>query len=398
MVRNADALVDAGYDVRVVGVNFMPRMIEVDKSLIAIKRWRYDAVDFFYSHLSRLRWHYSRLRRRFCNYLADVLPFQFIDSRAYGYAIPELTRLVMSEYADLFIAQQQVTLPVAANAALYWKSKYAFDAEDLLADCPESPAKLVLRYEKRYISNCQFVLTMSDVAAERLQEVHHLKKRPITLHNTPKLNERNEILQPNRRYTPETPSIYWFGQTLGPHSCADQIIQALPHLKRPLQFVLRGNPIPTYVEHLKTLSQRLGVSHLVTIANVAPPDQMVSLAAEHNILFGSQPGHDLFHQLAIGNKVFTGMMAGLALVLTDTIAHRRLIQDIHNCAFLVPNDNLDVIVQELDRLVTRPELLRGYQQAAWDLATQKYNWDRESQKLIHAVETALQTSTTTHII
>lgn len=141
--------------------------------------------------------------------------------------------------------------------------------------------------------------------------------------------------------------------------------------------VLRGNPIARYVDELKNLAARLGVSHRLRLEPPAPPESMVELAGEHDVLFGSQPGIDNFHQLALGNKVFTGMTAGLALALTDTVAHRRLACSLDGAAFLVPDQDAEALAKLLDGLFGDPARLMAAKDAAWDAATTRYNWDRE---------------------
>src|SRR5262249_5374161 len=155
-----------------------------------------------------------------------------LDTRAYSYAIPELSRLAAAEPAKLYIAQTHAALPAAARAARRTHSPYAFDAEDLLADCPDEPAHIARRIERGYADDCAFVATMSEVAGTRLAETNDLSKSPIVLYNTPLLEEGAEVPFPEARGPDWCPVIYWFGQTLGPHSCAEEIIRALPLLTR----------------------------------------------------------------------------------------------------------------------------------------------------------------------
>jgi glycosyltransferase involved in cell wall biosynthesis len=389
LVRDADALVRAGHAVRVCGVRFDTRLRALDQELLKGRAWRYEAVDGLTGLAGRSRWHIARVRRRICRAIAERVTWPFIDSRAYGYVMPELTRLASTERADLVIAHQQVTLPAAARVAARWGCPYGFDAEDLLADSPDEPTHLVRRIEKLYLSGCAYVSTMSAAAAERLQEVHHLSRTPIVLHNVPWLEERAGTVPPRDRPVKSVQSIYWFGQTLGPHSCAEQMIRALSRLSRPVRFVLRGQPRPEYVASLRQLANQVGVNHLLEIEGSAPPHEMVRLAAQHNFLLGSQPGRDLFHLMAIGNKVFTGMSAGLGLALTDTPAHRRLLTESPGVGFLFPPDDPAGLADQLERVIGSPEVARGYQQTAWDTAGSRYNWDIESLRLVDTVAEVL---------
>ena len=154
------------------------------------------------------------------------------------------------------------------------------------------------------------------------------------LHNTPRLAEREGVPNPGSKAQSEQVSIYWFGQTIGPHCCADLVLKAMPQLCEPVQLVLRGTAQQSYVSELLATARLLGLSEQLHILPAEEPNEMVRLAAQHDILLGTQPGNELFNQMAIGNKVFTGMSAGLALALSDTIAHRQLMTEAAGCGFL----------------------------------------------------------------
>jgi glycosyltransferase involved in cell wall biosynthesis len=119
---------------------------------------------------------------------------------------------------------------------------------------------------------------------------------------------------------------------------------------------------------------------------------MVRLAAEHDILFGTQPGSDLFNQMALGNKVFTGMMAGLALALSDTIAHRELLAEAPGCGFLFPDGDIEGLASQLNHLVCDRPRIGAMKLQAWNLAEARFNWEEESKTLLHTIGQLLSSS------
>ncbi|WP_425215489.1 glycosyltransferase [Tumidithrix helvetica] len=420
LVRNATALHAAGYRVSVVSARFASKWLEADRETIADAAWQLipfsksDAthlfektalcaepktrsatnsreigityVDFLGSEMSkRLHWHFVRVRRFLSAKLVKLFPTENLIRYACGYANPELAKLAAQESADLYIAHQHFAIAAAAWAAHKNKSKFAFDAEDLLADCSAEPVELMLHLERRYTKHCAFISTMSQVAAERLERTNHLQSQPLVLYNTPRLQESLGILAPQLRSPKQTLSIYWFGQTIGTHACADQVLKAMPYLCKPIKLVLRGNPRAEYIDYLQNLAKTLNVSEFLEILPTASPLDMVRLASEHDIALGSQPSQELFYQMAIGNKVFTGMMAGLALALTDTIAHRQLFVEASGCGFLFPNQDEKALANLLNPLLANPEKLEAMKQRAWELAQQKFNWDYGSKILLEKV-------------
>jgi len=309
--------------------------------------------------------------------------------RACNYANPEIARLAAGEKADLYVAHQHHALPAAAGAASRAGSRFGFDAEDLLADSTAEPRNLIRSIEQRYLPGCAYVSTMSEPAARRLHATNRLNAPIAVLHNTPSIKERGALDPPDRRRQSGTPSIYWFGQTLGPHSCAEQLLRALPLLERPVRVVLRGAAHGGYVQHLERIAAELDVSGQLKILPIAPPGRMVELASEHDILLGSQPGEEMFHQLAVGNKVFTGMMAGLALALTDTIAHRHLLGQAPGCGFPFPDRDEKRLAEELNSLLAQPARLAAMKQRSWECAQREFNWEVQARRYLSLVEGAI---------
>ena len=89
--------------------------------------------------------------------------------------------------------------------------------------------------------------------------------------------------------------------------------------------------------------------------------------------------------MAIGNKVFTGMMAGCALALNDTLAHRRLVESLPNVGFFYPDENPTALANGLEHLLSTPQRLMTHKCNAWYLAERKFNWGTESHVLVSTV-------------
>lgn len=387
LVREADALYGAGHDVSVVTPRFVSRLVPFDREILNAAGWRYRCIDFLDG--DPVRWRYIRFRRRVAAFIANTLPSESLVARACNYSNPELARLATEQHADLYVAHQHHSLPAVARASANTGASMAFDAEDLLADSSAEPRNLIRSLEIRYLSRCAYISTMSHAAARRLQETNDLNKGVEVLHNTLPIADRKGVLPPAKRTVAKRPSIYWFGQTIGKHSRADQAIRAIALLSRPVRLVLRGEPHGQYVQQLSELATRLNLREHLEIEPLDSPGRMVRLASEHDVLLGSQPGPELFHQMAIGNKVFTGMMAGLALALTDTIAHRELLARAGGCGFLFSDADEKSLARELEKLLADPGQLRSMKQSSWDWAASEYNWETDSRRHVAMVESLI---------
>ncbi|MGH7194368.1 MAG: glycosyltransferase [Candidatus Saccharimonadales bacterium] len=296
-----------------------------------------------------------------------------------------MARIARKVRAALYIAQQHATLPAAYDAAARTGALVAFDAEDLLAEYSSEPVAIMRSIEQRYVPKCAFVSTMSGAAASRLQETLNLPVAPLVLHNTPSLAERRGIGPPLATTPARRLQLYWFGQTIGPHSCAEQVLRAMSLMSRPAKLVLRGSPRVAYIAHLESLATRLGLTDHLDVHERASPNDMVRLAAQHDVLLGTQPSLEPFHQMAIGNKVFTGLMAGLVVALTDTVAHRLLVREVAGASFLFANDDHRALANRLNELDESRDKLMAMKTAAWRTANERFNWEKESEQLLSTV-------------
>jgi hypothetical protein len=243
LVRDANALSDAGYQVKVITPRFVEEWKSFDDNLTFKASWNYEYIDYLTGIHKYLDWNYIRLRRRISIFLTSKgILTENLVALACNYVNPELANFAAKYKADLYIAHQQHSLPAAAWAAQMTNSKFAVDIHDLLADCSTENIKLIRSIEKQYLSNCTYISTMSDIAAKRIQEANYLLKEITVLHNTPSINDRIGINPPNKRQPNELISIYWFGQTIGSHSCAEQCLKAMSLLCKPVKLVLRGHP------------------------------------------------------------------------------------------------------------------------------------------------------------
>jgi glycosyltransferase involved in cell wall biosynthesis len=385
LVRNADILSERGYDVVVVGTRFSRKALPHDVELPG-RRWRTAVVDLGDTVLGSVRWQLCRARRKVFLAAARRWPVAALVRRGACYAGPELEATAARQRAALYFAHTHAALPAAARAALRGRAPVVFDAEDLLAEAPGEPRRLMRAIERAYAPRCALVTTMSQAAAERLRDSLSLPETPTVLHNTPSLREREGLAPPDVRPRPDMLSIYWFGQTVGPHSCAEQVVRALRLLKRPARLVLRGTPSPRYTAELRALAVGAGLGDRVEVRGRALPEEMVRLAGEHDVVLGSQPTAEAFHQMAIGNKVFTGLMAGTLLALTDTPAHRLLKQALGDSAVLFPNGDAEGLAGALNQVIASDDRLLAAKCAAWRLAEERFSWEHESTKLIERVE------------
>ena len=386
LVRNADALSAAGHEVTVITPVLEHSMLAFDSELVARSKWKYLPVSLLNS-AGEIGFSY-RIFRKIIYSIASKLPLPRFGSKALIYGEPKMASVLKHLDADMYLAQQQASLPLVAQVAKKRNKNYACDIEDILTESSTEPVQLLASIEMQYLKNASVVSTMSAVAAEYLDGSLDMAHKVLSLHNCSNIEEREGVKAPTV-LSATKPSIYWFGQTLGPHSLATELIMANAAAGHPFRIILRGRPVANYLQKISEISRASGSVDLVEILPIVKASEMVSEAAKYDVLFGSQPSQQLFHQLAIGNKVFTGLLAGCALLLTDTIAHRKLAPELQGGIRLVGNDH-DALVSALESLAKNQHELLEMRKASWNSGTARYHWAEECKPWVSAINAALK--------
>jgi glycosyltransferase involved in cell wall biosynthesis len=121
---------------------------------------------------------------------------------------------------------------------------------------------------------------------------------------------------------------------------------------------------------------------------MAAPDQMVGLAAAYDIGLSLETEVTESRRLCLTNKIFTYLLAGVPVMMSDTPAQRILAPDLGAAAALVSLTDPEGMAGALDRLAQSAAALNEAKATASRLGRQRYNWDVEKQVLLDSVASA----------
>jgi glycosyltransferase involved in cell wall biosynthesis len=141
-----------------------------------------------------------------------------------------------------------------------------------------------------------------------------------------------------------------------------------------------------------TLPRELGVAKRVRLLPMAAPAEMVDLAVPYDLGLSLETGATESRRRCLTNKIFTYLLAGVPVMMSDTPAQSALAPDLGDAASLVSLADPDSMAQTLDALAGSPETLDKAKAAASRLGRQRYNWDAEKQVLLQSVERAFAQS------
>ena len=298
--------------------------------------------------------------------------------------------------ADLYIAHYVAALPAAASAAARHAALYAFDAEDFhLGDLPDGPRHMHERritqvIERRLLINCSYVTAASPGIADAYASAYGIKRPTVILNvfsksQAPGFPTRTGCARP-------TPSVYWFSQTIGPDRGLECAVRAIAAARTRPHLFLRGAPAQGFAELLMALARKVGVGDRVHLLAPAPPTEMERLAAIHDVGLCGEPSHTSNNALALSNKLFSFILAGVPPLMSETSAQTMFAADAGFAEFLYPIDNVEALASLLDRMLGDPQHLASARAKVWSLGQRIYNWDNERSRLVACVDAALRTN------
>lgn len=389
VVKEADALHAAGYDVSVVAIKAMDIVEPRDRALMQRIPWALRRVDLG----SRWEWRTRRAVQIAARCFYRVAGHSAIADQAFSAYTNALMGTVLEVSADLYIAHYPSALPAAAAAARRYGARLAYDAEDFhLGQSPEELAydeerALLRAVEGRYLPLCSYVTAASPGIADALVGAYGIEAPWVVLNVFP-LDQALAAPTP-RGNTEPGPSIYWFSQTIGPNRGLECAIRAIGLAETKPHLYLRGTPTQDFAKQLRVFAASVGADGRIHLLPPGAPDEMVRLAARYDLGLCSEPGHTLNNRIALTNKLFTYWLAGVPPLMSDIPAQKSFAEAAGFSDLIYTRGDPTAFAEMLDRLLENRDRLVSLRARVWNSAQQRWNWDVESSTLLQAVHGAI---------
>lgn len=397
VVREADALAAAGFDVRVIfAQGQLEEIREFDATVLTDRRWR--SASFGWSNgRSEERWDYYRsgIRHRLADMItrSGVAHAAVID-RAEGRVYPELAALAGAEPADLFIGHYPSGLAAAAWAARRHGALLGYDVEDLYADTYpltqawERARGRILDIEHRYVPGCAHISAVSGPVADAFQQ-RYASRPPIIVHNCHPWADRDTMDgQVLDRQGPEL-SLFWFSQTVGLDRGLQQAIRAIGLSGTPVQLHIRGSVAEDVRAELVRLATLCGAVSSLHFHPICAPAELLSRAAEHDVGLALETEEALNRTLTVTNKLFLYLTAGLAVAATDLPGQRGVLTTCPAAGELHAAEDAETLAAHLRTWARDPDALVKAKQAALQAARTSWNAETEGRRVASAVSALL---------
>ncbi|WP_316824784.1 hypothetical protein [Pedobacter miscanthi] len=387
LVKEADALAHAGYEVLVIYQYWNDWGTQLDIELLKQKKWNSIRIGGNPKTNKLIYW-----KSRIMHKIANILAARF----GYNYALAEqsITRGCVNLIckakklkADLYIAHNLGALPAAVLAAKKYHGKCGFDAEDfhrqeVTNDNNAWDFKLKKFIEDKYFPKIDYLTTASPLITEKYERLYPLINPKTILNVFP--YEKN-LLEKNG----EKLKLFWFSQTIGGNRGLEQIISSLAYQDNIELHLLGYSEVSTQQYFNQLAKKNFYKSENIFYYNPIPPDEIIKLASQFDIGLATETGVPLNRDICLTNKIFTYIQSGLSLIVSDTTAQKQLLEEYPDMGMVYKKNNPDSLAQVLQAYINDQALLLKHQQQAYQYAEKILNWEVEKEKFLSVIKKTL---------
>ncbi|MDQ1709308.1 MAG: hypothetical protein QOG49_693 [Frankiaceae bacterium] len=223
-----------------------------------------------------------------------------------------------SQRADLYVANDWNTLPIAARLAAEHKSAYAYDTHEYAVEEKADRRKwravwppFLRSIEGALIPGAAYVTTVSDGIAALLQRDHALARTPVVIRNAPAYVE-------TQFRAPADPLVVLFHGGLHADRGLEPLIDSVPLWSAGRRLLIRGTGDADYVERLRRRAATSPAAGRISFEPAVAPGEVIARAnATADIGIHPMPAISNQTRFALPNKFFEYTMAGLALCVLE---------------------------------------------------------------------------------
>lgn len=288
---------------------------------------------------------------------------------------------------DVVHAHGLDTLPLAFRISTRLGSRVVFDAHELhdemlksnRASVPEPLLRYWRHVEKKLLPKADAVITVGDEVADEI--LRRTGIRPSVVLNVPPLETQvtTERLAVSLGLGDQVVVLY---QGLVNHGRGlAQMIRALEYAPG-VALAIQGPSVGDFLDSLLNLAAEIGVSDRVRYLGVAPMSELHRYCSAADIGLLAFDATSLNNTLAMPNKLFQYMMAGLPMLGSVRLpAIRKILENEQIGLVCDPEDPGDMARRLLE--MARDLAMRKRMGArARELSEERYNWDIEKGKLV----------------
>jgi glycosyltransferase involved in cell wall biosynthesis len=302
-----------------------------------------------------------------------------------------LARL-LSLRPDVVHAHDAAMLLPGLLGARLTRAKLVYDSHELATGVPYRDgrwAAFVRSIERVAVPRADAVITVTDGISERLQALYGLRERPAVVRNVSELSLPREGRGALRRALGLTdePLVLHQGAP-APDRGGEQLVDAMTEVPGAHLAFLGSSPFSGYEDGLRARAEAAGVRERVHFLPSVPLDRLLAYTADADVGVSLLQDTCENHRLALPNKVFEYVVAGVPVLASDLPELRRLVRRLE-IGEVVPPADPSAVAHRLAAMLAAPPGPAARQ--ALRAAAHELRWERERLRL-EAVYRALDGS------
>ena len=377
LVKEAIALSSSGYNVTVIYCPLSPWADEYDKELFLFNNSiKWIRVGYHPKH-DKWMYRYGKLRKKCWSFLYKVRGNKWDAAiRSEVLYSQELNKEVKKHYADIYIGHNLGALPAIVKAAKKNGTKAIFDFEDFhRGEVNENSEVWVktLETENKYVP-----FLHSATAASPLINLNYKSLYPsisiTTINNCFPLH----YAQKETRDIPLPPlKMFWFSQTIGKNRGLETVIKAMGKVKN-IELTLLGNCSPTIKDYFVNCAQLHNINtQKIHFLAAVPESEIPTIASEYHIGLSTEIPTTKNRDICLTNKIFMYMLAGNAIIFSNTEANSLLLKQYTDIGKLFTWDDADELAEALNAYILNTDLLTTHRRNSLHLSKTVFNWNQE---------------------
>jgi glycosyltransferase involved in cell wall biosynthesis len=322
---------------------------------------------------------------------------QLADSLSYG--VRQTLRLVESLSWDLHIGHQEVGCWTSFTLGRRGR-RVAADFEDwysrdLLPEAQRSrPLRLLREVEHWLLHSASYVSTTSQAMALAMHAASG-GRVPEVVYNVFPWEDRQSLDKLTMdRVDKSKPSLHWVSKVIGPGRGLELLLDALKSVATPVEVHLRGAHSQQTAAELRGRFPAIH-GHQLFLHGPCPAKQLLSRIAEHDIGLALELNQPASRDLTVTYKFFHYLVAGLAVVATNTAGQMEIAASIPDAVLLADQNDPHDLGAKISELVNSKQRLVAAKAAALAGAESRFCWERQATLVVESVERVLRANLNT---
>jgi glycosyltransferase involved in cell wall biosynthesis len=389
IVKEADALAEAGHQVHVLCGHTVPWADESDATLLRQRKWICSYVG---GEPGSLQHWWTRARHGAVRRFPSTWKLAGGVARcALARITPELRAAAVRVEAELYVAHYVGALAAAGEAARDRSALLAFDAEDFESGYYEHESgprvidRLTERIERQFLCQCCYVTAASAGIGAAYASKYGLEN-PTTILNVFPHCERPLQFRETDGDAPLT--LYWFSQTIGGDRGLEDVVGAMALLPEcNIELHLRGRWASGYEDSFLRFAADRGLqAGKIRFCPPASAEEMIRLSAEYDVGLALERPVSPNRDMCLTNKIFSYLLAGNAIAASSTTGQKAIVEKLGAAGFLYEPGDCETLARGLRVWHDDRARLQYARREAWSFGTHTFNWDLEKKKLIGLVD------------